>query len=164
MKKQNQFDLLRGEAGSNLIEFALLLPMFLFLILGAVDLGQALYLAQEVAGAAHAAVIYGTENAAEHVTDISGMRTAAQDDAPSFGTALSVSATYGTECGSGGSTYTANTTVLPTCSGDAQVYLVKVTVSGTAKPIVPWPTLPIPYWPSMASTFTFSSSAAMRSK
>jgi len=150
MKKRNRSDLFQDEHGASLVELAMLLPLFALMLLGAVDFARAYYLATEVAGAAHAAAVYGSLNP----TDTVGMTTAAQDDAPNVPNLSVGTPTYGTEC-SDGSNYTANTSTMPSCSGTNAVYLVKVTVTGTYRPLIPWPGIP--------SSISFSSSASMRS-
>jgi Flp pilus assembly protein TadG len=129
-----------------------MVPLFVLLLLGAVDFGRAYYLATEVSGAAQAAAIYGSENP----TDTAGMTTAAQDDAPDV-PGLSVSTpTYGCECADS-SSYSANCAVTPTsCPSSLNViYRVNVVVKGTYTPLLPWP--------GMNSSMTFTSIASMRS-
>lgn len=150
-KKRNLF--LADECGASLVEMAVLLPLFMLLLFGAIDFGRAYYLTIEIAGAAHAAAVYGSQNP----TDTAGMTTAAQDDAPNVPNLSVGTPTYGTECPDG-SHYTANTSTMPsssTCSGDNGVYRVNITVTGTYTPLFPWPKIP--------SSLSFSSTASMRS-
>jgi Flp pilus assembly protein TadG len=151
MKKQDQFDLLRGEHGASLVELALLLPLFALLLLVAVDAGRACYLVIEVAGAAHAAAMYGSGNP----TDTAGMSTVAKDDAPDVPHLSVATPTYSCEC-SDGTGSSPNCTTTPTCTNTTEVYLVKITVSATYTPLIPWPGIP--------SSMSLSSSAAMRAK
>lgn len=151
MKKPIRFDLLRGEHGASLIELAFLLPLFLLLVMGAVDFGRAFYLSTEVAGAAHAAAMYG----AQHPTDITGMESAANDDAPNV-TLSFPTASYGCECPySTTSTYSASCASAPSSCSTSYVYRVNITVQGTYHPLFPWPGIPSP--------MSLSSSASMRS-
>jgi Flp pilus assembly protein TadG len=145
--------LLRGERGASLVELAFLLPLFLLLLLGAVDFGRAIYLSMEIAGAAHAAAMYGSQ----YPTDTAGMKIAAQDDAPNVPNLSVATPTYGCECATdtNGSTYSASCSTQPTCTGNNVVYRVNVKVTGTYRPLVPWPGIPSP--------ISFTSSAAMRS-
>lgn len=153
MKKQNRFDLLRNERGASLVETAAVLPLFLLLLFGAVDFGRALYIANEIAGAAHAAVMYGTQNP----TDTSGMKTVALDSAPDVPGLSVTTPTYGCECAIASSTYVATCPAAsqPTCSTSNLVYRVNVTVSGDFSPMFPWPGVP--------SLSVFSTTASMRS-
>lgn len=152
MKKRNRFDLLRDEHGGSLVELAMMLPLFALMLLGTVDFGRAYYLAMEVAGAAHAAAAYGSQNP----TDKTGMQTAAQDDAPNVPNLSVGTPTYGCECADG-SSYSASCATTPSsCPSSLNVvYRVNVTVTGTYKPLLPWPGIP--------SSLALSSSASMRS-
>jgi Flp pilus assembly protein TadG len=151
MKKRNRFDLVRDERGSSVVEMIVVLPLFLLLLLGAVDLGRAFFLEIEVAGAAHAGAIYGSQ----YPNDTTGMTTAAQDDAPNVPNLSVTTPTYGCECADG-TGYSATCTVTPTCgSGVNEVYRVNVTVTANYTPLFAWPGIP--------SSMAFSSSASMRS-
>lgn len=152
MKRLNGCNLLRAEQGGSLIELAFLLPLFLLLAFGAIDAGRAFYLSIEIAGAARAGAVYGSTNP----TDTTGIKTAAQDDAPDVPN-LSVSTpTYGCECATDSTTYSASCSKTPSCaSGDTVVYRVNVTVTGTYTPVIPWK--------GINSSWSFSNSATMRS-
>lgn len=150
MKRRNRYHLLRDETGASLVELAFVMPLFPLLLFGAIDFGRAFYLSVEVAGAAEAAAVYGSQNP----IDTAGMQTVAQDDAPNVPNLSVGTPTYGTECFDG-SHYTANTSTMPTsCTGNA-FYRVNVTVTGTYSPLIPWPGIP--------RSMSFSSSASMRS-
>jgi Flp pilus assembly protein TadG len=150
MKIRNRFDLLRGEHGASLVELAVMLPLFILVLAGAVDFGRAYYLAIEISGAAQAAAAYGSQNP----TDTAGMKTAAQDDAPNVPNLSVTTPTYGCECADG-TNYSASCTVAPSCPSNNEVYRVNVTVTGTFTPIIPWPVV--------HSSMLLSSSASMRS-
>lgn len=153
MKKRNEHDLLQCERGASLVELALLLPLFAVILLVAVDFGRACYLAIEIAGAARAGALYGSQ----HPVDTTGITAAAQLAAPDVPTAnLSVSApSCSVECPDGTNS-TPGCTTKPACaSGLTYVYLVNVTVTGTYSPLLPWPGIP--------ASMSFSSSASMRS-
>jgi Flp pilus assembly protein TadG len=150
MKIRNRFDLLRGEHGASLVELAVMLPLFILVLAGAVDFGRAYYLAIEISGAAQAAAAYGSQNP----TDTAGMKTAAQDDAPNVPNLSVTTPTYGCECADG-TNYSASCTAAPSCPSNNEVYRVNVTVTGTFTPIIPWPVV--------HSSMLLSSSASMRS-
>jgi Flp pilus assembly protein TadG len=150
MKQRSRYELFRSEHGASLVEMAILLPLFVLLLLVAVDAGRAFYLAIEVAGAARSAAIYGSRNP----TDTTGMETAAQDDAPDVPNLSVGTPSYGCECADG-TGYSANCATTPTCPGNNEVYRVNVTVTGTYTPLFPWPGIP--------SSISLSSSASMRS-
>ena len=151
MKKRNRLDLLGDEHGASLVELALVFPVFVLLLLGAVDFGRAYYLAIEVAAAAHAGALYGTQNPKQP----SAVLIAAQDDAPDVPGLSVQTATFGCECADG-TGYSASCTSTPSCSNGLNVvYRVNVTVIGTYTPLFPWPGFP--------SSMTFTSLASMRS-
>ena len=147
------FDLLQNECGASLVELALVLPLLLLLVLGAVDLGRAYYLSMEVAGAAHAAATYGSQNP----TDTAGMKAVAQDDAPSI-TLSYPTLSYGCEC-SDGTGYSVNCASAPSCASTTEVYRVDITVTGTYTTWFPW------HWFGglIPASITISNSASMRS-
>jgi Flp pilus assembly protein TadG len=153
MKLEQRLHFLRDERGASLVELAAMLPLFLLVLFGGLDFGRAFYLEQEIAGAAHAAAIYGSQNP----TDTTGMQNAAEDDAPNVPNLSVGTPTYGCECPNG-TAYSANCGTMPTtttCSGPSAVYRVNVTVTATYSPLFPWPKVP--------SSMSFSSSASMRS-
>jgi Flp pilus assembly protein TadG len=131
---------LERDTGTSLIELAIVLPVLLLLLVGAVDFGRAYYLEIEVAHAAHAAALYGSQNP----TDTVGMQNAAVADAadvPNFSTS-SVTASYGCEC-SDGSSPVVGCTAAPACSTNIVNY-VQVDTSVTYNAILPYPGIPSP--------------------
>ncbi|WP_161570868.1 TadE/TadG family type IV pilus assembly protein [Granulicella sibirica] len=96
--------------GQGLVELALLLSLFVLLLAGSVDLGQACYAAIEVSAAASAGAQYGTQ----HPTDTAGMQRAALLNGPNLNN-LTSSASWGCEC-SDGSSSSVSCTATPTCS------------------------------------------------
>jgi Flp pilus assembly protein TadG len=137
------------QQGSSLVELALVTPVLLMLLLGAVDVGRAYYLSMEVVGAAHAGAAYGVVKP----SDSTGIQAAAAADASDVPSLTVGTPTYGCEC-SDGSSYSASCTTTPSCVTNV-VYRVSVTASATYKTWFPWPGIP--------STFNLSSSASMRS-
>jgi Flp pilus assembly protein TadG len=121
--------------GSSLIELALLLPLFLFLFVGAVDFGRAYFVAIEVAGAAQAGALYGVQNP----SDVAGMESASLEAASNL-SGLSSTATYGCEC-SDGTSGVASCTGTPSCTYN---YVSYVDIVSTVKyiPIFNYPGLP----------------------
>ena len=67
------------EAGQSLVELALVTPLLVLLLLGAVELGRMGYAKISVTNAARAGVAYGAQNVFTAV-DLDGMKTAALDD------------------------------------------------------------------------------------
>lgn len=67
------------ERGGVLAEFAVVIPVALLLLLGAVDFGRVYALASASANAAHAGAQYGSQNA-QLAADVEGMRTVVVND------------------------------------------------------------------------------------
>ena len=80
-------------SGSALVEMALVAPLFLLAITGAVELGRVAHYAIEVQNAARAGASYGGE--AGNATATGSITQAAQNDAPDL---ASLTATPGTAC------------------------------------------------------------------
>lgn len=137
----------QGREGACLLETALLTPVLLLMIVGAVDIGRGFTMAIELSSAAHAGAIYGTQNP----TDTAGMAQAAVRDTPAV-SGLSATATYGCECADGSSA-SALCTVTPVCA-DNYVYYVTVTASATYTPMLHYPFLP--------ATLNLSSTSRLR--
>ena len=137
----------RGQHGTSLLETAFALPVFILLLIGAVDFGRAWYADIEVSSASEAGALYGVQN----VTDTAGMQTAATLDAADV-TSVSPVATYGCECADG-------TAVTPSCSSTPSctvnvVNYVQVTTTSTYTPLIPYPGFP--------TSFALSSTSRMR--
>jgi Flp pilus assembly protein TadG len=109
------------ERGTSLVEMALLLPFLLLLLMVAVDFGRAYYMSIEVDNAARAAAQYGINSP----TDLTGMQTAAANDASDISTlgGWQAVATSGCMCADGtGATQTpCNNTSPPTCGSQTRV-------------------------------------------
>ena len=137
-----------SEAGSSLLEVALLLPMLLLVLMGVADFGRAYYLAIEVAGAAHAGAVYGAQN----IIDTTGMQNAAKLNSPDVG-GLVATGSWGCEC-SDGTALSASCSITPTCSVNV-VYYAKVNATATYHPMMPWK--------GINSSITITRSTTMRS-
>ena len=154
MKLTARIDFLRSEEASSLVEMAVLLPLLLLLLLGAVDFGRGYYLASEVASAAHAGAEFAVQNADNISGESTSITNAAKSDAPDV-PGISVAApVWGCEC-SDGTSYSANCATMPTGCSANWVYKVTITASATYTPMFAWPGIP--------STIALSSSATMRS-
>jgi hypothetical protein len=80
MLERNQVQSRRdAQRGGVLAEFAIVIPVALLLLLGAVDFGRVWALASASANAAHAGAQYGSQNA-QLAADIDGMRTVVISD------------------------------------------------------------------------------------
>lgn len=141
---------LLSERGSSLVEVALILPMLLLVTAGVVDLGRAYYMANEVAAAAHAGAIFGSQNP----TDTTDMVTVARNNAP--GSIVSATALYGCECIDGSqASKNCGTTPTSCVASTSPVYYVSVTAKATYSALLPWPGVP--------SSINLSNTVEMRS-
>ncbi len=144
--------ILQTPSGQSLLEVALLTPMLLALLLGAIELGRYAYMR---AGAA-----YGAQNLGLSV-DIPGIQTAANNDFQNNGqniSKLSVNASTVCGCDSNGtvtlssSCTTATDSTAGTCNSGHWVVMVSVTASGTFNPLFNYPG--IPKLPTVSNTAT----------
>jgi Flp pilus assembly protein TadG len=121
---------------------AIAAPVLLLLALGILEFGRVWYLENELAGAAQAGAIYGSQNP----TDTTGMKTVAANNASDVSSAVDVtgfttSATWGCECSTAQGTGSVNCAATPSCTYNVVDYVI-VTVSATYKPIFAWPGSP----------------------
>jgi Flp pilus assembly protein TadG len=142
MTMQKTFDrirrLVRNERGTSLIEFSLLAPVFIFLLIGLVEVGRYTYYGIVAAHAARAAVHYGSVGLTT-AADTAGMKTAAVADAPAVsGASWTVTPTH--FCTVSGAPIVCpgdNGSVSPTL-----VYYVQVQVTGTIRSLLNYPGIP----------------------
>jgi len=141
-----------SEQGTSLVETAVLLFLLMLLLAGAIDFGRAYYLANEVAGAAHAGAVYGSQN----ITDTTGMQEAATLDGHDV-SGLSATASWGCECSDNSSTsnQSASCATPPTGCAYNLVYYATVTTTAAYSPLIPWK--------GINSSITITRSATMRS-
>lgn len=123
--------LARRQDGNSIIETALVLPMLLLLLAGAVDIGRAFRAAMIVNAAARTGAAYGIHNP----TDTAGMELAAKTDT-SMLVSVTPTATYGCECPDGTSIFCSSEGSCP--SDMNSVYYVEVDTSATYTPMLPW--------------------------
>jgi Flp pilus assembly protein TadG len=125
----------KENAGTSLIEAALLIPLLLLMLAGAVDLGKACYMAIEVSSAAQSGAEYGVQNP----SDTDGMVAASRLDAVDVPT-LSAVASYGCEC-SDGTSDVATCGTTPTCNFNIVDY-VEVDTTATYSSLLTYPGVP----------------------
>jgi Flp pilus assembly protein TadG len=123
------------EQSSSLVELALVMPMLVLLMVGAIDFGQAYYVSIEVTSAAEAGASYGVLN----LTDTAGMASAALLDAADVPT-MTATATWGCEC-SDGTNATVSCATTPTCTANLVDY-VDVNTSVAFQPMLTYPGIP----------------------
>jgi Flp pilus assembly protein TadG len=133
--------LARSERGTAFVEFAIVSPFLVLLLVGLVDFSRYAYDGLLAANAARAAVQYGAQNTVT-ADDTNGMKTAASTDSGG----LAVTTTPTVFCEASG--------VQTPCTTAGAVYYVQVVTSGTFTPLVNYPGLP--------SNVTVSAQAVMR--
>src|SRR6266851_62583 len=97
--------ILLSPSGQSLLEVALLTPMLLALLLGAIELGRYAYISILVGNAARAGAAYGAQNLVLSI-DTSGIQTAAYNDFQNNGqdtSTLMVNSSTSCGCDTGGS-------------------------------------------------------------
>jgi Flp pilus assembly protein TadG len=150
--------LARSEAGQALVETALVIPICIALILGAVELARIAYASIEIANAARAGVAFAAQNRADANTTNPNITLAAKQEAADLTTVTATSLqTCSCSDGSGSAGSCGGTTPSfdPTkCSSTAQILdQVTVNVTGTMNTLFGVPGIP--------SSLTLTSSATM---
>ncbi len=126
---------LRRRNGQSLVETALVFPIFVALLIGAVDLGLVANASVEVANAAKAGVIYAVQNGAT-ASDSPGIQTAAAADAPNR--TLTTTSSISCICSDG----TASTCLNTDCPNSHMEEIVTVNTQATIAPLIHLPLLP----------------------
>lgn len=134
----------RGEAGLALVEFALVVPMLMLLLVGSIETGRFMYYSILVGNAARAGVQYGSLSLT-NANDNTGINAAATNDGQNA-SGLSASGGLVCSCWNG-------TAAIPTdcsqqsCSlaGYNRIVYVQVTATMTLTPLFNYPGLPSSY-------------------
>lgn len=155
----------RSDAGSALVELALVLPLLCLVLIGSVELGRIAYAAIEVSNAARAAVAYSSQNKLTASQDPASyqlvQQVAAADaaDLTSMGATLTTTPNTFCVCANGSSTPSVNCTLMSqqccppgetaSCTagyytGNGVVY-VQATTTATVKTIFNYPGIPTSY-------------------
>ena len=150
-------------SGQSLVEVALVAPLLLALLLGAVEMGRFAYLGILVGNAARAGAAYGTQKLALSV-DSTGICNAAsldfEGDTSACGTGGKITVTSSPSCGcdNGGTITSAacsGTTTAGTCPGGGNwVVMLTVNASGSFQSLFGFPGIP--------KSLTISRSSTMR--
>jgi Flp pilus assembly protein TadG len=122
---------LRNDRADALIETAILLPLLMTILVGAVDLAMAAYTSIEVSNAALAGVQYGVQSAAT-AGDTTGIQTAAANDARNI-TLGPTTAIKSCICADG----SASTCKSTDCSGSQIETILTVQTQATYSPFLP---------------------------
>jgi Flp pilus assembly protein TadG len=131
--------LFRCESGASLVEFALLAPVLIFLLVGVIEIGRYTYYAIIAANAARAGVAYGAQNLTTAAqTGTTGLiAQAAQADAQNIS---QFSANVTDLCSINGGALGACSSASSPSAGT--VYYVQVVVNGTFTTLLHYPGIP----------------------
>jgi Flp pilus assembly protein TadG len=136
----------RRESGQSLVEFALMLPLLLLLLIGVIEIGRYAYIAILVGNAARAGAAYGSQT---HITaaDQTGIIAAADNDFQNNGqnvSTLNVTKTYACGCDNAGTISVTDCTsgICPT--GQNKVVSLQVTASFMFSSLFNYPGIPSP--------------------
>lgn len=134
-----------SQAGLALVEFAMILPLLMMLLIGLVELGRLAYFAVEIGNAAHAGAQYGSQSASNAV-NTTGISNAAKADGINSISALDVSSSVVCSCWTGSVTTSTPTAAAcgQACASGRAVTYVQVTVSGTISPLFNYSALGLP--------------------
>jgi len=151
-----------AESGQTLLEFALMLPFMMLLLLGIAEIGRAAFISITVTNAATAGAEYGSQNGTT-ASDFPGMQNAALCDAnghislsacntTGILTSGNITPTSGCACDTGGSSGTScnqaflscTSSAITGCSGQI-VECVQVTTHADFSPLFHYPGLPTTY-------------------
>jgi len=140
----------RSQTGQSVLEVALLAPVLLLMLVGAIEIGRYAYFAIEATNAARAGVQYGAQNLIDS-KDLAGITTAAQNDAPELAS-LNVSARNLCACSTNPSHYVG--CPAKHCGAGHAVVFLEVGTTAQVPSLFHYPGLP--------ATFTANGKAIMR--
>jgi Flp pilus assembly protein TadG len=130
--------LLSSDSGNALVEFALILPIFTFIVLGVVNYSFRIQSGMQLAEAANAGAAFGSIPG--NVANITGMQNAAKAAAPDIA-GLTAIANQVWTCMPGGTQVASSST----CSGyGTPIQYVEVTTSASVPALFSWPGLSSP--------------------
>lgn len=139
-----------SERGIAIVEFAILVPALMMLLIGLIEMGRFAYYSIIVANAARAGAQYGAQNLVT-AADSTGMKQAALNDGQNIsGLTVPTPPSYSCQCADG----TASTCEATDCSSSHRLTYVQVDTRGTYSSLFNYPGLP--------STFTVNSQAIMQ--
>ena len=134
-----------ADSGQVLVELALLFPLLLLLLLGAVEFAQLEYMAIELTNAAKAAAQYGSQNEV-YAADTAGIQLVAQKEAAytysvctNFTTTVSPAASTNCACVVNGSVPAATSGQCTAACGGYIVEVLNVTTSASCNPFIHMP-------------------------
>jgi len=144
-----------GDAGTSIVEFALVLPAFVFLLVGTIEFGRFGYFSILAANAARAGAAYGAQNLIT-ADDDGGIQNAALQDGANLSNWTSNPPQTGIFvnqlCSVDGGAPTTCSTQSQTGPPQNTVYYVQVKVTGLFSPILNYPGIPSQIYISGSST------------
>jgi Flp pilus assembly protein TadG len=152
---------LRPERGQTLLEVALVTPVLLALLIGAIELGRYAYISILIGNAARTGAAFGAESLANSVNP-AGIQTAADNDFQNNGqnvSSLTVTSSASCGCDSSGTTSSevcssASNSNAGTCAAGHWIVMVSVTASGTFNSVF--------HYPGISPSLSISKTATMR--
>jgi Flp pilus assembly protein TadG len=127
------------ETGSAMVETSLMLPLFVTMLVGAVEFGTIAFAKVEVTNAAKAGAQYGMQSAS-NAGDVTGIQTAASNDAPDI-TLGSTAVSHSCICSNG----SASTCLSTDCSTSHIETILTVKTQTTISSKIRLPGLPHSY-------------------
>lgn len=151
---------LRCESGNALVELAVIVAFLgVPLLLGTAEMALVVYESIEISNAAHAGAAYAMQSLT-YASNTTGITSAAQDEAPDFGTSLSVTPAtfYACSAAIDGTRYTgtnAQTSATNACTGGSNhpLEFVQVNTSAVVTPPI--------HLPGLTSSFTLTGCSVM---
>jgi Flp pilus assembly protein TadG len=138
------------ERGQSLAEMALITPVLLLLLVGAIEIGRFAYYSIEIANSARAGVQYGAQSLADS-KNLAGIQRASQNDAKNISN-LSVVSQDLCACSNSPSNYVG--CPAKSCSPGHALVFVEVNTTGRIRPVFRFPGIP--------ASFTVKGQAIMR--
>lgn len=129
--------LVRAERGAAIVEFAIVTPVLIGLLLGTVEVGRYTYMGIVAAHAAHAAVQYAAQNPTTAL-NLTAIKNAATADTPNP-SSWTVTPTH--QCQTNGAPIQCPANNVQAIS-PAMVYYVQVSVTGTFTSLLQYPGIP----------------------
>jgi len=135
--------LYRSDSGTSLIEFAMAAPIFLFLLIGLIELGRYACFAIIAANAARAGAQYGAQDLLT-AYDTAGITNAAQQDGQDLSnwTASGGGISVNQLCSNNGGAPQTCSTPWGASPPQNTIYYVKVTVTGVFTTLLNYPGIP----------------------
>lgn len=137
----------RNDHGQALVELALTLPLLIFMLFAAFELGRVAYTAIEVTNAAKAAAQYGGQNVTS-ADNTATMESIAASEAADYGLQLDRPISVSKPCAcvkDGNATPTSCTDTTCVSGGSYMVRTLTVTTSASYRPLFQIPGLPASY-------------------